>query len=578
MDDEPTLGLGGAGPAPRAEAYRVLARKYRPQTFEGLIGQAAMVRTLANAFALGRIAHAFMLTGVRGVGKTTTARIIARALNCTGADGTNKAPTMTPCGQCEACIAIAESRHMDVLEMDAASRTGIDDIREIVESVRYAPAGGRYKVYIIDEVHMLSKAAFNGLLKTLEEPPPHVIFIFATTEIRRVPVTVLSRCQRFDLRRIDAAALVTHLRGICEAEKVAIEDAALALIARAAEGSVRDALSLLDQAIAHGEEGTPIAAAPVREMLGLADRARSLDLFEALMRGDLKRALEELRAQYNAGAEPLLVIEDLLEITHALTRLRAVPDAVTDPGLTDAASGRAAGMAKALPVSILSRCWQVLLKGLSEVREAPQAIDAAEMLLIRLAFAADLPSPERLIAEMTDTQGTTGDGAPRPPSPPAPRSQPRGTVEAMPRQAPPREVEEEAAAPRLQRFEDVVALAGSHRDMLFKRALERQVHLVHFSAGRIDLRLAPDAPNDLAAQLSRKLQAWTGERWLISVVSEEGAPTLHDQRRADAAANEASAREHELVQAALAAFPGARLVTVRTPIEDAAPDIEEMEE
>src|SRR5215469_7611502 len=407
------------------EAYRVLARKYRPSDFTGLIGQEALVRTLSNAFATGRIAHAFMLTGVRGVGKTTTARIIARALNCIGPDGKRTSPTIDPCGVCEPCRAIAESRFIDVQEMDAASRTGIDDIREIIEGTRYAPAAARYKVYIIDEVHMLSKQAFNGLLKTLEEPPPHVKFIFATTEIRKVPVTVLSRCQRFDLRRIETGELVGHLEGIAKKENVKIERGALALIARAAEGSARDALSLLDQAIAHGETGE-IKAETVRDMLGLADRGRVLDLFEKAMGGKIADALADMNALYDRGADPLAVMQDLLEIVHFLTRVKIAPGA---EGFFDGGSGeakRAAGMAGALTVPALTRAWQMLLKGLVEVRDATRPIAAAEMALIRLAYAADLPPTDKLVRDLLDG----GDGrstAPRTPAasvsaPSAPRA------------------------------------------------------------------------------------------------------------------------------------------------------------
>ena len=417
MDQEPGLGLDIATPK-KAEAYRVLARKYRPQDFTGLIGQEALVKTLSNAFATGRIAHAFMLTGVRGVGKTTTARIIARALNCIGPDGKRTAPTIDPCGVCEPCIAIAESRHIDVQEMDAASRTGIEDIREIIEGVRYAPASARYKVYIIDEVHMLSKNAFNGLLKTLEEPPPHVKFIFATTEIRKVPVTVLSRCQRFDLRRIESAELAGLLKTISEKENVKIEDAALALIARAAEGSARDSLSLLDQAIAHGDEGT-ITAEMVRGMLGLADRGRILDLFEKLMGGKLAEALADLNELYDRGADPLAVMQDLLETTHFLTRVKVAPNA---EGFFDGSSSegrRAAEMAGKLPVAALTRAWQMLLKGLIEVRDATRPIAACEMALIRLSYAADLPPTDKLVRDLLDnppasrsslSSGTGGEG------------------------------------------------------------------------------------------------------------------------------------------------------------------------
>src|SRR6266850_1801313 len=380
MDEsqEPSLGLDAASPGPRApgrervrssapaEPYRVLARKYRPQDFTGLIGQEALVKTLRNAFAAGRIAHAFMLTGVRGVGKTTTARIIARALNCIGPDGKRSWPTIDPCGVCEPCRAIAESRFIDVQEMDAASRTGIDDIREIIEGTRYAPASARYKVYIIDEVHMLSKQAFNGLLKTLEEPPPHVKFIFATTEIRKVPVTVLSRCQRFDLRRVEAETLVAHFARITEAEGAKLSEAALALIARAADGSVRDGLSLLDQAIARGEEKKEIGEATVREMLGLADRSQLFDLFERAMKGDAQGTLSLLAELYKSGADPVVVLQDLLGLTHWLTRVKLVPETVNDPALPETERTRGKALADALAIPVLARAWQMLLKGLGE--------------------------------------------------------------------------------------------------------------------------------------------------------------------------------------------------------------------
>ncbi len=411
----PGLGLDTPPQPKAAEQYRVLARKYRPSDFTGLIGQDALVRTLKNAFATGRIAHAFMLTGVRGVGKTTTARIVARALNCIGPDGKRTEPTIQPCGQCEPCRAIAESRHVDVQEMDAASRTGIDDIREIIEGVRYAPASARYKVYIIDEVHMLSKQAFNGLLKTLEEPPPHVKFIFATTEIRKVPVTVLSRCQRFDLRRVETDVLVQHLAGIAEQEQVKIDADALALIARAAEGSVRDSLSLLDQAIAH-DEGESITADSMRAMLGLADRGRVLDLFEKVMGGGIAEALADLSDLYDRGADPLQVMQDLMEITHFLTRLRVAPDA---QGFFDGSSSeakRASEMAAKLPVPALTRAWQLLLKGLLEVRDATRPMAACEMALIRLAYAAELPPTDRLVKDVMETGGAAPRGnTPAPP-------------------------------------------------------------------------------------------------------------------------------------------------------------------
>src|SRR5580692_7159052 len=413
---EPGLDLGAA-PAPHGAGYRVLARKYRPATFDDLIGQEAMVRTISNAFEIGRIPQAWILTGVRGVGKTTTARILARGLNYELPDGSIRAPTIRMPVLGIHCGAIMESRHIDVLEMDAASHNGVDDIRQINDAVRYAPVSARYKVYILDEVHMLSGAAFNALLKTLEEPPPHAKFIFATTEIRKVPVTVLSRCQRFDLRRVEADRLVAHLDGIMAKEGVAAEPEALALIARAAEGSVRDALSLLDQAISHAAGA--VRAEDVRQMLGLADAGRIIDLFDALMRGDVARALGELRSQYDSGANPLVVLSELAEFTHFVTRVKAVPAVVEDRSLSETERKRGRELAAALSIRVLSRTWQMLFKGLAEVKEAPRPIAAAEMVLVRIAYAADLPPPDEVIRNLADApaRAPARSAAPTPPSP-----------------------------------------------------------------------------------------------------------------------------------------------------------------
>src|SRR6056297_458299 len=380
--------------------YQVLARKYRPETFADLVGQDAMVRTLKNAFKADRIAQAFIMTGIRGTGKTTTARIIAKGMNCIGPDGEG-GPTTDPCGQCEHCTAIMEGRHVDVLEMDAASRTGVGDIREIIDSVAYRAASARYKIYIIDEVHMLSTSAFNALLKTLEEPPAHVKFIFATTEIRKVPVTVLSRCQRFDLRRIEPEVMVAHLASVAGKEGAEIAADALALITRAAEGSARDATSLLDQAISHGAGET--TADQVRAMLGLADRGRVLDLFDMIMKGDAAGALSELGAQYAEGADPLAVLRDLSEITHWVSVVKITPDAAEDPTIGPDERTRGQQMAEALPMRVLTRMWQMLLKALDEVAEAPNAMMAAEMAIIRLTHVADLPTPEDLVKRLQDT-------------------------------------------------------------------------------------------------------------------------------------------------------------------------------
>src|SRR5215469_14213998 len=487
------------------EAYRVLARKYRPSDFTGLIGQEALVRSLSNAFATGRIAHAFMLTGVRGVGKTTTARIIARALNCIGPDGKRTEPTIHPCGVCDPCVTIAESRNVDVQEMDAASNNGVDEVRQIIEAVRYAPASSRYKVYILDEVHMLSKAAFNAILKTLEEPPPHVKFIFATTEIRKVPVTILSRCQRFDLRRIETAELVGLLSDISGKEHVKVSREALALIARAAEGSARDGLSLLDQAIAHGE-GAEISAAAVRDMLGLADRGRVLDLFEKVMAGKVAEALADLNGLYDHGAEPLVVMQDLLEITHFLTRVKVAPGAegFFDGGSSEAK--RAAEMAAKLSVPSLTRAWQMLLKGLIEVRDASRPIAAAEMALIRLAYAADLPPTEKLVREILDQSGEPR-SSPRAPasSPSAPRasvatpSRTQAVGAAALEMAP-------QSGPTLRTLEDIVALASAKGAAVLKVQLENDVHLVRLEPGQIEFRPGPRAPRTLAGDLAQKLK------------------------------------------------------------------------
>ncbi|HVP83717.1 MAG TPA: DNA polymerase III subunit gamma/tau [Rhizomicrobium sp.] len=575
--DQTENALGLDMPPPKQEAYRVLARKYRPQDFTGLIGQEALVKTLSNAFATGRIAHAFMLTGVRGVGKTTTARIIARALNCIGPDGKRTEPNIHPCGVCEPCMAIAESRHVDVQEMDAASRTGIDDIREIIEGVRYAPASARYKVYIIDEVHMLSKQAFNGLLKTLEEPPPHVKFIFATTEIRKVPVTVLSRCQRFDLRRIETPELAAHLKKIAEQEKVTIADDALALIARAAEGSVRDGLSLLDQAIAH-EEGK-IDAESVRAMLGLADRGRILDLFEKTLGGQIAEALTDLRELYDRGADPLAIMQDLLETTHFLTRVKVAPGA---EGFFDGGSAeakRAADMAAKLSVPTLTRAWQMLLKGLFEVRDATRPIAAAEMALIRLSYAADLPPTDKLVRDLLDS------GAPVPQrgaSAPAPsgggvRAQAvrvgEGSASA---QRAPGPTANAQSAPLIRSLEDLAALALANNSPILKVNIENDMHLVRLEPGQIEFRPSARAPRTLAADLAQKLKDWTGTRWMVTVAREGGAPTLAEAKRAARDAIFDNVRQQPLVRAVLDRFPGAEIVAVRDLAEEeiAAPSEE----
>ncbi|MDQ0396285.1 DNA polymerase III subunit gamma/tau [Labrys monachus] len=547
---------------PASQPYRVLARKYRPQTFDDLIGQDAMVRTLSNAFETGRIHQAYMLTGVRGVGKTTTARILARGLNYEPAEGGGK-PTIHMPVLGRHCQAIIDSRHIDVMELDAASHNGVENIREITDGVRYAPVSARFKVLIMDEVHMVTTNAFNALLKTLEEPPPHVKFVFATTEIRKVPITILSRCQRFDLRRVDSGLLARHLAAICEKEGVAIDAEALAMIARAAEGSVRDSLSLLDQAIAHG--GGSIDAESVRAMLGLADRSRVIDLFEAVMRGDAAAALDELRDQYDQGADPAVVLSELAEFTHFVTRVKISPAAAKDASATEIERTRASDLAQKLSMRALTRQWQMLLKGIPETQTAARPLAAADMVLARLCYAADLPSPDELIRQLSDGRGVPArNAAPAPSAPPAaPRAQ-LITSSSQPRPA----FQAEPAAPAvpvraLASFPEIVGLAMEKRDLPLKLALERFVRLVAFADGRLDVALEPGSPQGLVNDLSRKLSDWTSRRWLVVISSEKGAPTLREQAEARQAAVLTGVRADPLVRAAMERFPGAEIVDVR---------------
>jgi len=537
--------------------YVVLARKYRPRTFEDLIGQDAMVRTLCNAFATGRLAQAYMLTGVRGVGKTTTARILARALNYSR-PGEDNGPTLELAEEGEHCRAIMEGRHMDVMEMDAASHTGIDDIREITDAIRYKPAYARYKVFIIDEVHMLSKSAFNGLLKTLEEPPEHVKFIFATTEVRKVPVTVLSRCQRFDLRRVDAEKLIAHFAGVAEREGRHAEPEALALIARSAEGSVRDGLSLLDTAFAHA--GETVTAADVRAMLGLGDSARIYDLLDATLRGAPAKALEELAALHADGAEPERVMQDLAEAVHTASRIAVTGDGGST-ALSETERERANALAAAIGVAKLSRAWQMLLKGLEEVARAPNALAAAEMVLIRLSHAADLPPPDKLIRELAEP------GAPARTKREQKQNESASAdvhdsshAESAPPSNP---VKQESAPVNVNSFDDVAALAGKHRDIKLKLALEEHTRLVSFRSGHIELNLLEGAPRDLANQLGNKLNAWTGGRWMVSVSDQPGEPTLGEKRREQETEIRAQVEQHPLVRQVFQHFPSAEIVGVR---------------
>ena len=586
---------GGPMPAPSsaaaapmsAAAYRVLARKYRPTRLDDLIGQAAMVRTLRNAFALGRIAHAFMLTGVRGVGKTTTARIIARALNCTGPDGTG-GPTADPCGVCPDCVAILADRHPDVVEMDAASRTGVDDVREIIEATRFRPLQARTKVFVVDEVHMLSRNAFNALLKTLEEPPPHVKFIFATTDPRKVPVTVLSRCQRFDLRRVPATDLIEHFSSIARRENVSADAGALVLIARAAEGSVRDGLSLLDQAIAQTEAGGRVTEAAVVAMLGLADRGLVFDLLDAVMAGSPAQALEIFDRAYDGGADPGMVLQDLLDILYAVTRLKTVRGLRQSDDLPELERDRGGRLADKLSVPVLGRAWQMLLKGVAEVETAPDRRAAAEMMLIRLCHVSDLPPPGELVRRLTESGTEAGRPSEAPSPNPLPRyggegqaqalsstrrgeplAQARSLASAVEAESPESTSVSGDPVPRLASFRDVAKLVSEQREAMLHAHLVHSVHLVRFAPPVIELRPEPDAPRDLAARLATLLQQATGTRWTIALSPASGEPTLAEQGRTADAARRALAADHPMVRAILDAFPGARIDMVRDSSADA---------
>jgi DNA polymerase-3 subunit gamma/tau len=554
--------------------YRVLARKYRPQNFAALIGHGPMVQTLKNAFETGRVAQAWMLTGVRGVGKTTTARILARALNYE-IPGEVDRPSVDLSVEGIHCRAIMEGRHVDVIEMDAASHTGVGDVREIIEAARYKPVSARYKVYIIDEVHMLSTAAFNALLKTLEEPPEHVKFVFATTEIRKVPITVLSRCQRFDLRRIETAVLADHLAKVAAAETVAIEDEAIGLIARAAEGSVRDGLTILDQAIAHG--GGAVSAETVRAMLGLADRTRVIDLFEALMKGDVAGALKELSEQYDTGADPAVVLSDLAAFVHLVTRMKHVPAQAGDPALTEAERTRGKSFAEGLSVRVLSRAWQLLLKGIAEVQSAPRPLPAAEMVLVRLAYAADLPTPDEAIRQLREGIGgpapgsaASGGGIRNGPGPGGgPQAVITGGVSGATSAARMPSQRAEPAGITLSSLEDAVKLAEKNRDVALKIALERHVRIVRFEDGRIEFIPVAGANPGLAGEIGRKLSAWTGKRWIVAVSQGEGPQTLHERAEAKRSRLLDDARADPVVSAVLRQFPGAEIVDVQFPPEAA---------
>ncbi len=507
------------------------------------------MRTLSNAIATGRLAHAFLLTGVRGVGKTSTARLIAKALNCVGVDGKG-GPTISPCDVCDNCVAIAESRHMDVIEMDAASRTGVDDVREIIDAVRYAPVSARYKVYIIDEVHMLSKNAFNALLKTLEEPPPHIKFLFATTEIRKVPVTVLSRCQRFDLRRIPAQMLSDHFQNICNKEQVTVDAEALHLIARASEGSVRDGLSLLDQAIAHGHGA--VTAEAVRDMLGLADRTAVLRLMDSVLKAEPVAALENLRAQYDQGADPAAIIEDLLALTHAITRTHVAGQAPDGP---EEERAYLRDWSQALKPAAAHRLWQLLLKGLADVNNAPSPVDAADMLLLRIQLAAHLPDPADILQKLQNG-GVMAAGSGAPEREPGGIRAERQNVVAHPSAPPAPKASVPADYPAL------VKLFFAHGEMVLGAALNDDAKLVSYAAGKLEIVPSPRAPVDLASRLKRCLETWTEQPWTIALVKDGGAQTLRQQQQSSEEKLRQTVLADPLVKAAFAAFPEAELADI----------------
>lgn len=537
------------------ENYVVLARKYRPQNFNELLGQDALVQTLTNAIKNNRLHHAYILTGIRGVGKTTTARIIAKALNCTGKDG-HGGPTINPCGICENCRAIAESRHIDVLELDAASRTGVDDMREILDGVRYKPTNGRYKIYIIDEVHMLSKSAFNALLKTLEEPPSHVIFIFATTEIRKVPITVLSRCQRFDLQRLTIDTLVNHFKNIIAKENLSAEDEALHLIAKAADGSCRDGLSLLDQAISLG--GGVVKTDIVKNMIGLADRTQTFDLFEKLIAGNVNEVVQKLAEMYKNGATPLTVLQDLINITHLVAKVKIVPTFADDPSLSESEKDFCKRLAPNTPIAILSKIWQMMIKGLSELSLAPVQIDALEMILIRVAYSASLPTPFEILNDVKKKselipqkkqayqQGEASTG-----------SFPSATAKID---------EQSSSGLKFNSPEELAAYLENSRRVLLAYSFKHDMSFIKFANGQIEATASDKINNDFLLDLQKILMEATGIKWDINIVSGAVSETIADKEQAQDNANKKNVSDLPLVKAILAEFKGAKIETLTRKI------------
>ena len=547
--------------------YRVLARKYRPQTFHDLIGQEVLVRTLTNAFASGRIAHAFMLTGIRGIGKTTTARIIARGLNCIGADGNGEATT-DPCGLCSNCIAIAEDRHVDVIEMDAASNTGVENMRDVIESVQYAPTSARYKVYIIDEVHMLSKSAFNALLKTLEEPPPHVKFIFATTEIRKIPVTIISRCQRFDLKRVDGDMLANHLIDVSKRENIVLDALCAQLIATAAEGSVRDSLSILDRAIAmHTDNNgnTDIKSDTLRDMLGLADKSQVFTLLEHITTGKIEEALMQANTLHAQGADPQVLLSDLLEIVHYITRVAIAPQLASDVHYSPREQENAKRLANELSIPALTRAWQILLKGVEEMRQTSQVLPCLEMILVRFAYASQLPTPAALIKQLQSPVTSHQSPVIQMDNPPpvtrhsSPVTTSHGSAALATHVVATPQVHPQTMA-KLETFEDLLELFKLKREPMLLSHLCSDLRLVSFQKGKLEMRPIAHIAADVPARINRLLQQWTGERWALVFSEAEGQPTITEQRKMEAAKLRSYAEDHPKVRAVMEQFPDAKIV------------------
>lgn len=546
-------------------AYRVSARRYRPKTFGELYGQEALVQTLSNGIETARLPHAFIFTGIRGVGKTTTARILARSLNCVGVDGKGQ-ETITPCGVCDHCKAIDEDRHLDVIEMDAASRTGVDDVREVIEAARYKAVSARYKIYIIDEVHMLSKSAFNALLKTLEEPPAHVKFIFATTEIKKVPQTVLSRCMRFDLKRIDTEKLMSLFQSVCEKENVTINQQALALIARTADGSARDGLSILDQAITISQG--KITLASVQEMLGVVDKTLLLEVYKDLAQGNAPTSLQKFESMYEKGGDALSFLKDLLDLTHWLTVLKVCPSMANDPTISQEEKDQAQDLIKSLSIPVLTRFWQALLKGSEEARNAPSIYQATRMILVRLAYMSLLPTPEEIAIFLSKNESSSvkapltsplaspvQDNSPHSPQP----ERDKVTIGAEPS-----ETESKAVISLPQSFEDMVTLFQTHNEPLLYSYLSHDARLVRYAPGEILLNLTPHAPRDLTTQVAKCLKEWTGHSWHLTVTtSEEGEPTLLEKQRHQETKRREEIAQEPLVKAALEMFPGATIQSIR---------------